>query len=84
MTTPLLPGQPLPAEFKQSQPGQGCYVSKDGILRASVVGYPTTSNGVVSVTTGKPDTSALPEIGAIVRLLVSWVHKLDPYARVLR
>jgi hypothetical protein len=67
MTTPLLPGQPLPAEFKQSQPGQGCYVSKDGILRASVVGYPKTDGGVVNVTTGKPDTSALPEIGAIVR-----------------
>ncbi|KAJ9105085.1 hypothetical protein QFC20_004371 [Naganishia adeliensis] len=71
MTTPLLPGQPLPAESKQSQPGQGCYVSKDGILRASVVGYPATSNGVVSVTTGKPDTSALPEIGAIVTGVVS-------------
>jgi hypothetical protein len=39
MTALLLPGQPLPAEFKQLQPGHGCYTSKDGILRASAIGY---------------------------------------------
>ncbi|KAI5450346.1 hypothetical protein NCC49_003128 [Naganishia albida] len=71
MTTPLLPGQPLPAAYKQSQPGHGCYRSKDGILRASVVGYPRPEGVVVNVTTGKPDTSALPEIGAIVTGVVS-------------
>lgn len=69
MTVPLLPGQPLPAEFKQLQPGQGCYASKDGILRASVAGYPRKDNGVVNVTTGRPETSALPEIGAIVSFM---------------
>lgn len=66
MTALVLPGQPLPAEFKQLQPGHGCYTSKDGVLRASVVGYPKTTDGVVNVRTGRPDTSALPEIGAIV------------------
>jgi exosome complex component CSL4 len=69
MTALVLPGQPLPAEFKQLQPGHGCYTSKDGILRASVVGYPKTADGVVNVRTGRPDTSALPEIGAIVSTL---------------
>jgi exosome complex component CSL4 len=69
MTALVLPGQPLPAEFKQLQPGHGCYTSKDGVLRASVVGYPKTADGVVNVRTGRPDTSALPEIGAIVSIL---------------
>ncbi|KAJ9126474.1 hypothetical protein QFC24_002217 [Naganishia onofrii] len=71
MTIPLLPGQPLASEFSQYQPGHGCYVSKDGILRASVVGHPRITDGVVSVTNGKPETSALPEIGAIVTGVVS-------------
>jgi hypothetical protein len=73
MTALVLPGQPLPAEFKQLQPGHGCYTSKDGILRASVVGYPKTEDGVVNVRTGRPDTSALPEIGAIVS--TSWLDE---------
>jgi hypothetical protein len=72
MTALVLPGQPLPAEFKQLQPGHGCYTSKDGVLRASVVGYPKTADGVVDVRTGRPDTSALPEIGAIVS--TSWLQ----------
>ncbi|GHJ89653.1 hypothetical protein NliqN6_6055 [Naganishia liquefaciens] len=77
MTALLLPGQPLPAEFKQLQPGHGCYTSKDGILRASAIGYPRTANGVVDVTTGRPDTSALPDIGAIVTGVVSQLTPLQ-------